>query len=32
MGELCPCDYRIQINENGEWYPLCRLARNRVRY
>ena len=31
MGEHCPCEYRIQISENDEWHPLCRLARNRVR-
>jgi Rab-3A-interacting protein len=29
-GDLCQCDYRIRICENGEWYPLSHLSRNRI--
>ncbi len=30
MGELCQCDYRVRLGDNSQWYPLSRLARNRV--
>ncbi len=30
MGDLSQCNYRIRIGENGEWYPISRLSRNRV--
>jgi len=30
MGELYQCDYRIRLEENSQWYPLSRLAQNRV--
>jgi hypothetical protein len=30
MGDLCQCNYRVRIGEDGEWYPISQLARNRV--
>ncbi|CAF0902107.1 unnamed protein product [Adineta steineri] len=30
MGEICECDYRVRLDENNQWYPLSRLARNRI--
>ncbi|CAF0756762.1 unnamed protein product [Adineta steineri] len=29
-GDLCQCDYRVRLSENGEWYPISRLSRNRI--
>jgi len=29
-GDLCQCNYRVRMGENGEWYPLSRLSRNRI--
>jgi len=29
-GGLWQCNYRVRMGENGEWYPLSRLSRNRV--
>ncbi|CAF3090610.1 unnamed protein product [Rotaria socialis] len=30
MGDLCQCNYRVRLGENGEWYPISRLSRNRI--
>jgi Rab-3A-interacting protein len=30
MGDLCQCNYRVRIGEDGEWYPISQLARNRI--
>ncbi|CAF0783002.1 unnamed protein product [Rotaria sp. Silwood1] len=29
-GDLCQCNYRVRLCENGEWYPISRLSRNRI--
>ncbi|CAF0969106.1 unnamed protein product [Adineta ricciae] len=29
-GDLCQCNYRVRLGENGEWYPISRLSRNRI--
>ncbi|CAF1150529.1 unnamed protein product [Adineta ricciae] len=30
MGEVCQCDFRIRLSEDGLWYFISRLARNRI--
>ncbi|CAF1219527.1 unnamed protein product [Rotaria sordida] len=30
MGEFCQCDYHVRLGEDSQWWPLSRLARNRI--